>query len=69
MTHVIGAGAVKPPATISAESVWGEYLTETKHLDGPLYSEVEPWAWARLRSRLSYIRRRDKKANERRPST
>lgn len=45
---------------LTAASAWYEYLCETKILVGEAYAEVEPWAWARLKGRLRYVKRRDK---------
>lgn len=40
-------------ATEEAQA-WSEYLEATQSVDGD-YTEVEPWAWARLRQRLQSI--------------
>lgn len=49
---------------LSEADAWTEYLTETQEIDGARYREVEPWAWVRLKNRLSYIRRRDRLARK-----
>ena len=37
---------------------WLEYLTSTREASAECYSDVEFWAWARLRRRLRLIRAR-----------
>src|SRR5207253_9996368 len=41
---------------IEEADAWFEYLEATRGQSATRYSEVEPWAWARLRQRLRAIR-------------
>ena len=43
---------------IEEADAWFEYLEATRGQSATRYSEVEPWAWARLRQRLRAIRTR-----------
>jgi hypothetical protein len=43
---------------IEEADVWFEYLAATRGQTAVRYSEVEPWAWARLSQRLRVIRTR-----------
>jgi hypothetical protein len=45
---------------IEEADAWFEYLETTRHVTSheKRYSEVEPWAWARLNQRLRAIRTR-----------
>ena len=43
---------------IEEADAWFEYLEATRGQTEPRYREVEPWAWARLASRLRAIRAR-----------
>lgn len=43
---------------IEEADAWFEYLEQTRGQEPARYAEVEPWAWARLRSRLRAIRAR-----------
>lgn len=42
-------------ALLEAADAWLEYLDDTRDTIGPSYGEVEPWAWARLETRLDQI--------------
>ena len=44
--------------TIEEADAWFEYLSATRGQTAVRYSEVEPWAWARLSQRLRVIRTR-----------
>ena len=41
---------------IEEADAWFEYLAATRSQTAVRYSEVEPWAWARLSQRLRAIR-------------
>ena len=43
---------------IEEADAWFEYLEATRGQSATRYSEVEPWAWARLSQRLRAIRAR-----------
>ena len=43
---------------IEEADAWFEYLAATRGQTAVRYSEVEPWAWARLSQRLRAIRTR-----------
>ena len=43
---------------IEEADAWFEYLAATRGQTAVRYSEVEPWAWARLSQRLRVIRTR-----------
>jgi hypothetical protein len=43
---------------IEEADAWFEYLEATRGQTATRYSEVEPWAWARLNQRLRTIRTR-----------
>ncbi|HEV2591621.1 MAG TPA: hypothetical protein VGU02_06980 [Gaiellaceae bacterium] len=43
---------------IEEADAWFEYHETTHGQNGPRYSEIEPWAWARLQQRLRAIRAR-----------
>jgi len=43
---------------IEEADAWFEYADATKDHAGPRYSEIEPWAWARLQQRLRIVRSR-----------
>jgi hypothetical protein len=43
---------------IEEADAWFEYLESTRGQTETRYSEVEPWAWARLAQRLRAIRAR-----------
>jgi hypothetical protein len=40
---------------IEEADAWFEYLESTRGQTALRYSEIEPWAWARLRQRLRAI--------------
>ena len=46
---------------IEEADAWFEYLDATRGRTAGRYSQVEPWAWARLTQRLRAIRARRKK--------
>jgi hypothetical protein len=54
------AGKRDPHALLLIEEAdaWFEYLAATRGQTAVRYSEVEPWAWARLSQRLRVIRTR-----------
>ena len=41
---------------IEEADAWFEYADATKDQSGTRYSEIEPWAWARLHQRLRMVR-------------
>jgi hypothetical protein len=41
---------------IEEADAWFEYLAATRSQTAARYSEVEPWAWARLSQRIRAIR-------------
>ncbi len=43
---------------IEEADAWFEYLAATRGQTAARYSELEPWAWARLSQRLRVIRTR-----------
>lgn len=43
---------------IEEADAWFEYADATKDQHGSRYSEIEPWAWARLQQRLRIVRSR-----------
>ena len=43
---------------IEEADAWFEYADATKGQLGTRYSEIEPWAWARLQQRLRIVRSR-----------
>jgi hypothetical protein len=43
---------------IEEADAWFEYADATKDQGGSRYSEIEPWAWARLQQRLRIVRSR-----------
>jgi hypothetical protein len=43
---------------IEEADAWFEYADATKDQLGSRYSEIEPWAWARLQQRLRAVRTR-----------
>ncbi len=43
---------------IEEADAWFEYADATKDQRGSRYSEIEPWAWARLQQRLRVVRTR-----------
>jgi hypothetical protein len=43
---------------IEEADAWFEYLEATRGQSALRYTEIEPWAWARLRQRLRAIRTR-----------
>jgi len=43
---------------IEEADAWFEYADATKDQRGSRYSEIEPWAWARLQQRLRAVRAR-----------
>src|ERR671933_1657602 len=43
---------------IEEADAWFEYLEATRGQSALRYSEIEPWAWARLRQRLRAIKTR-----------
>lgn len=43
---------------IEEADAWFEYLEATRAQSKSRYSEVEPWAWARLSQRLRAVRAR-----------
>jgi hypothetical protein len=43
---------------IEEADAWFEYLEATRGQSATRYSELEPWAWARLRQRLRAIKTR-----------
>jgi len=43
---------------IEEADAWFEYLEATRAQTAARYSEIEPWAWSRLRQRLRAIRAR-----------
>jgi hypothetical protein len=43
---------------IEEADAWFEYLAATRGQSDGRYSELEPWAWARLSQRLRVIRTR-----------
>ena len=43
---------------IEEADAWFEYADATKDQAGSRYSEIEPWAWARLQQRLRIVRSR-----------
>jgi hypothetical protein len=43
---------------IEEADAWFEYLEATRAQSALRYTEIEPWAWARLRQRLRAIRTR-----------
>jgi hypothetical protein len=43
---------------IEEADAWFEYHEATRGQSGPRYSEIEPWAWARLQQRLRAIKAR-----------
>jgi hypothetical protein len=43
---------------IEEADAWFEYLEATRGQSATRYSEVEPWAWARLTQRLRAVRAR-----------
>ena len=46
---------------IEEADAWFEYLEATRGQSATRYSELEPWAWARLRQRLRAIKTRQAK--------
>lgn len=44
--------------SIEEADAWFEYLGETRCQNQHKYTEIEPWAWARLSQRLRTIRKR-----------
>ena len=43
---------------IEEADAWFEYLESTRERSATRYSELEPWAWARLTQRLRLVRKR-----------
>jgi len=43
---------------IEEADAWFEYADAIKEQSGQRYSELEPWAWARLQQRLRIVRSR-----------
>lgn len=43
---------------IEEADAWFEYADAIKEQSGQRYSELEPWAWARLQQRLRVVRSR-----------
>ena len=43
---------------IEEADAWFEYLESTREKSATRYSELEPWAWARLTQRLRLVRKR-----------
>jgi hypothetical protein len=43
---------------IEEADAWFEYLEETRGQSDSRYSDIEPWAWARLTQRLRAIKTR-----------
>jgi hypothetical protein len=43
---------------IEEADAWFEYADATKAEAGSRYTEIEPWAWARLQQRLRIVRTR-----------
>jgi hypothetical protein len=43
---------------IEEADAWFEYADATKDHAASRYSEIEPWAWARLQQRLRIVRSR-----------
>jgi hypothetical protein len=43
---------------IEEADAWFEYADATKAQSGGRYTEIEPWAWARLQQRLRAVRTR-----------
>jgi len=43
---------------IEEADAWFEYADAIKEQNGQRYSELEPWAWARLQQRLRIVRSR-----------
>ena len=41
---------------IEEADAWFEYADATKDQSGSRYTELEPWAWARLQQRLRTVR-------------
>jgi len=41
---------------IEEADAWFEYADATKDQKGTRYTEIEPWAWARLQQRLRMVR-------------
>jgi hypothetical protein len=41
---------------IEEADAWFEYADATKDQRGTRYTEIEPWAWARLQQRLRIVR-------------
>jgi hypothetical protein len=66
---VEGAAVVKAsgPGLASAEvrDAFASYLDEVRGLEPLRYDEVEPWAWARLQSRVNGRRLGPKKKKKR----
>jgi hypothetical protein len=50
-------------AELQAEEAdaWAAYMEETAGKEGASYREIEPWAWARLRTVLARIKRERKR--------
>lgn len=51
MTHTLQKHAV----LLGERDAWDEYLSATKLIEGDLYAEIEPWAWAQLKVQLAAL--------------
>ena len=52
------AAAVERGEEVAVRDAWFEYLSMTQGRPEPSYSEVEPWAWGRLQSKLRAVAQR-----------
>jgi hypothetical protein len=55
---VTSNGEVHELLLIEEADAWFEYADATKDHAGSRYTEIEPWAWARLQQRLRIVRSR-----------
>ncbi|MDX6437663.1 MAG: hypothetical protein QOF45_246 [Gaiellaceae bacterium] len=55
---MVGSEHAEELLMIEEADAWFEYLESTRAQSKTRYSEVEPWAWARLSQRLRAVRAR-----------
>jgi len=56
------ATSVDELLAVETREAWWEYLSLTQGTLEPRYSELEPWAWSRLQSKLRAIATRRRAA-------
>jgi hypothetical protein len=56
----VAGRALEEVLAVEVKGAWAEYLASTRGWTSFRYEEVEPWAWAKLQTRLRAIEARRK---------